>query len=301
MINYYRYLPVSEEDQKWGLSILNAGCTRITANQDYPYRQHPSDHYFTWNKGRVLDEYQLIYIAGGEGSFESTHTPETTVHPGTIIGLFPGEWHRFKPARQTGWDEYWVGFRGEVADNLVKQKFFEPETALLLIGYNAEILNLFTAIIDQTRAERPGYQPLAAGILLHLLGLVFSLNKQQSFDHSDGIKTKMEQAILLLRSSIDEDVTIQQIAEDLNVSYAWFRKWFKLYTGLAPHQYVIQLKIEKAKALLADSGNSIKGIAYRLRFEHPLYFSKLFKEKVGLSPENYRNAVTSGRSSAYKQ
>ena len=288
MINYFRYLPISEEDQHWGLSILNAGCTRITANADYPYRQHPDHHYFTWSNGRVLDEFQVIYIASGEGIFESASVAETAIQPGTVILLFPGEWHRFRPTKHTGWDEYWVGFKGEVAENLLRRKFFEISAALVTVGFSAEIVGLFSAIIDQTRAERPGYQPFGAGILLHLLGCIYSLNKQQSFDQSDGMPRKMEQAIMLLRSKIDEDVTIQDIAEELNVSYAWFRKWFKLYTGLAPQQYMIQLKMEKAKALLADSGNSIKGIAYQLRFEHPLYFSKLFKEKVGVSPEIYR-------------
>jgi AraC-like DNA-binding protein len=294
MINYYRYLPISEEDEHWGLSILNVGSTRIGAGQDYPYRQHPSDHYFTWKNGRILEEYQVIYIVGGEGSFESTHVPETAVYAGTVILLFPGEWHRFRPAKGTGWDEYWVGFKGEVADNLIKRHFFDPSSALLSIGFSAEIAGLFSAIIEQTQGERPGYQPFVSGMLLHLLGGVFSLNKQRSFEHTDEIKIKMEKAIMLLRGKIDEDISIHGIAEELNVSYAWFRKWFKLYTGLAPQQYVIQLKMEKAKALLADSGNSIKGIAYQLRFEHPLYFSKLFKEKVGVSPERYRKNFMTG-------
>jgi AraC-like DNA-binding protein len=290
MINYYRYLPISEEDQNWGLSILNAGCTRIKANEDYPYLHHPGHHYFTWSKGRVLDEYQVIYIIGGSGLFESTNVAETAVCPGTVILLFPGEWHRFKPDRQTGWDEYWVGFKGEVADNLFRRQFFTPASALLPIGFSSAIVDLFSSIIEQTRAERPGYQPFVSGMLMHLLGGVYSLNKRRCFDHADGVADKIEQAIALLRSKLDEDISIQEIAEELNVSYAWFRKWFKLYTGLAPQQYLIQLKMEKAKALLADPGNSIKGIAYQLRFEHPLYFSKLFKEKVGLSPELYRKS-----------
>lgn len=241
-----------------------------------------------------MDEYQIIYISGGEGSFQSSGVPERVVGAGTVLLLFPGEWHRFRPNRQTGWDEYWVGFTGEVADKLVLGKFFEPAGAVLPIGYSAEIVELFSGIIGQTRTERPGYQPFVSGMLLHLLGCVFSLNKQQSFRDADGIKNKMEQAMMLLRSKIDEAISIHEIAEELNVSYAWFRKWFKLYTGLAPLQYVIQLKMEKAKVLLADSGNSIKGIAYQLRFEHPLYFSKLFKEKVGVSPDLYRKTCCGG-------
>ena len=291
MVNYYRYLPVSKEDQHWGLSVLNAGCTRIHAGQEYPYRQHPGKYYFNWTSGRVLNEYQIIYIAGGEGSFQSTSVPETVVHAGSVLLLFPGEWHRFKPNSETGWDEYWVGFTGDVADNLIRRRFFEPAHAILSIGFSAEVVALFSDVIAQTRTERPGYQPFVSGMLLHLLGCAYSLHKQQCFSDADGFKTKMEQAIMLLRSRIDEGISVHEIADELNVSYAWFRKWFKLYTGMAPQQYVIQLKMEKAKVLLADAGNSIKGIAYQLRFEHPLYFSKLFKEKVGVSPERYRKRL----------
>jgi AraC-like DNA-binding protein len=288
MVNYYRYLPLSTEDQNWGLSILNVGSTRIKANQDYPYPQHPSHHYFTWSKGRVLDEYQVIYIINGEGKFESASVRETNVYPGTLILLFPGEWHRFKPSKKTGWDELWVGFKGEIAENLIRCKFFQSTRAVMTIGFSEEIVQLFSSIIDQTRTERPGYQPFISGMLLHLLGCAQSLSKQQRFDSEDEMKVKMDRAITLLRSRIDEHVSIQEIAGELNVSYAWFRKWFKLYTGLAPQQYLIQLKIEKAKVLLSDPGNSVKEIAYQLHFEFPLYFSKLFKDKVGLSPENYR-------------
>ncbi|HZX73643.1 MAG TPA: helix-turn-helix transcriptional regulator, partial [Cyclobacteriaceae bacterium] len=64
---------------------------------------------------------------------------------------------------------------------------------------------------------------------------------------------------------------------------------FKTYTGISPGQYLLQLKIERAKMLLADPTKSIKTISYELNFESMFYFSKLFKEKTGLSPENYRN------------
>jgi AraC-like DNA-binding protein len=81
---------------------------------------------------------------------------------------------------------------------------------------------------------------------------------------------------------------MENVAENLNVSYAWFRKTFKAYTGIAPQQYLIQLRIEKAKIYLADFSLSIKEIAIRLNFESISYFSRLFKEKAGVSPGVYR-------------
>ena len=67
-----------------------------------------------------------------------------------------------------------------------------------------------------------------------------------------------------------------------------FRKVFKKYTGMAPGLYLIQLQIEKSKELLYDRGKSIKEIAYELNFDNNFYFSKLFKDKTGLTPAQFR-------------
>lgn len=288
MLNYYRYLPLSEEDKEWGLSVLNAGCTSIKQNQLYPFKDHPSHHYFNWENGRILDEYQVVYITAGQGVFESASMRETKVKEGSIILLFPGEWHRYKPDTATGWDETWVGFKGTIAEAIFQKNFFSHEDAVLFIGQKEEIVALLSEIIDQTKKERPGYQPLISGAVLHVLGKIHAIRKQNEFQEVDNGHEIINKAIVLLRTRMDERIIMQNLASELQVSYAWFRKMFKLYTGMAPQQYLIQLKIEKAKLLLNDLNRSVKEIAYELNFEYPLNFSKLFKEKAGLSPNQYR-------------
>ena len=288
MTNYYKYLPLSEDDEKWGLSILNAGCTRIRPFEQYPYIHHPKHHYFNWDSGRMLNEYQVIYIAKGEGFFESKTMLRTKVKEGAVLFLFPGEWHRFKPDESTGWDEYWVGFQGEIAANLVRNGFLLCEDPLINIGIKEEIVGLMLEIIGHTKDEKAGYQPLISGMLLHLLGQVHSLAKQKQFGEENVVGIIVNKARILLRQKIDEDVVMEDIARELNVSYSWLRKMFKTYTGMAPGQYLIQLKIERAKMLLSDPSKSVKEIAYELHFESCFYFSKLFKEKTGLSPEIFR-------------
>jgi len=95
----------------------------------------------------------------------------------------------------------------------------------------------------------------------------------------------------MFRTNIDQDIDMEKLAKELGVSYAWFRKAFKAYTGIAPNQYLIQLKIEKAKMLLSSHSKSIKEIAFSLNFKSAFYFSKLFKEKVGMPPVLYRNNI----------
>ncbi len=288
MLNYYRYLPVSEEDKEWGLSVLNAGCTSIKQNQLYPSKDHPPHHYFDWENGRILDEFQVVYITAGKGVFESTSIGTTKVRDGSIILLFPGEWHRYKPDNVTGWDEYWVGFKGTIAAELFQRNFFSHEEPVLFIGLKEEIVALLSEIMEQTKRETPGYQPLVSGAILYMLGKIYAIHKQYKIQQEDNVHEIINKAIVLLRTRMDEQIIMQNVALELQVSYSWFRKMFKLYTGMAPQQYLIQLKIEKAKLLLNDLNKSIKEIAYELNFEYPLNFSKLFKEKVGLSPKQYR-------------
>lgn len=291
MINYYKYLPTSDEDENWGLHVLNAGCNRISKNEIYPAVQHPAHHYFNWNKGRVFDEYQVIYIAKGEGIFESASCKKSIIKEGTVLLLFPGEWHRFKPNVKTGWDEYWVGFKGPIMENLVRQHFFHQRKAVLPVGIHESMIHLMLEIIEKTKHEKTGYQPMVAGIVLHLLGQTHSCTKQNNFKPEDITESIIHKARIILRTNIDSDISIESVAKELNVSYAWLRKSFKAYSGIAPHQYLLQLKIEKAKILLADPSLQIKEIALLLNFKSPFYFSKLFGEKTGLSPDQFRKAM----------
>ena len=79
------------------------------------------------------------------------------------------------------------------------------------------------------------------------------------------------------------------VARHFNISYSTFRHIFKRYTGLAPADYFINLKIHRAKELLRSSNIPIKEIAYELHFESPEYFATLFKRRVGMSPSHFRS------------
>ncbi|TDQ08642.1 AraC family transcriptional regulator [Pedobacter metabolipauper] len=287
MIDYYKYLPVGKEDENWGLCVLNVGCTRVGSACGYPINAHPDDHNFRWQTGRVLSEYQIIYVTEGHGLFESDSFKQAEVKAGTIILLFPGERHRYRPSKETGWDEYWVGFKGKIMDDLVEKKFFKRENPCINLGFNEHTFNLFNSIIEKTKREDTGYQPQISGATLHLLGCIHSVEKEQSVQNEEK-QIIINKARLLFRSNITKVFSPEQAAQELMIGYSHFRKLFKTYTGISPGQFYIQLKIEKAKELLCDQKIPIKEIAYELQFDSYFYFSRLFKEKTGLTPSAFR-------------
>lgn len=60
-----KYLNISRNDEAWGLVVTTAGYQAVAAHSSYPQAQHPKSHIFDPGKGRVLKEYQLVYISRG--------------------------------------------------------------------------------------------------------------------------------------------------------------------------------------------------------------------------------------------
>lgn len=288
MENYQKYLPVSPSDTLWGLSVLNIGYNSIKKGASYPSKNHPLRHYFNWNKGRILDEYQIIYISKGKGYFESSSCVKTTINEGSIIFLFPGEWHRFKPETETGWNEFWLACKGNIIENMEHHEFISRTTPIIEIGISERIVHLFSEIIEKTKHEKMGYQFYITGIALHLCGIIQYKAKQFGQKTGNKTETLISRAQIMLREKMNQNIKIETVAQELNVSYSWFRKAFKNYTGISPKQYLLQLKIEKAKIMLSDNSKTIKEIAFELHFDNAAFFSKQFKQKTGRTPESFR-------------
>lgn len=285
-----KYLVINERDAQWGLAVSTVGYEEIIAGEEYPTHGHAEGYYFNVSKGRVLNEYQLLYITEGEGVFQSAHQSPVSIKAGDLFLLFPGEWHSYHPLPEKGWKSYWIGFKGTNIDNRIRQHFLSPEKPVFHVGYSAELVRLYKNAYKAALAEKPFYQQLLAGIVNLQVGLMYSLERSSMLNKNHDHMNMINRARLRIRESIESDVTIQQIAQEQGVSYSNFRKLFKEYTGISPALYQQDLKLQQAKELLTTTAMSIKEIAYQLNFESPDYFSSKFRSKTGLRPSEFRNA-----------
>ena len=291
-----RYLPVHDQNEIWSLVVKTAGFQSVPPNSIYPTPGHPHDYSFNFQNGRVLDEFQMIYITKGEGTFESASYKNTLIGEGTVFFLFPGEWHRFRPALLTGWDSYWVGFRGKFAENLVSNGYLSVNKPVVKLGSNEEIVSLYQRILEAGNEERAGYQQYISGIVIHLLGYVYYRTKDNHYEDKM-IVQKMDKARVLIREQINTDISPEAIAKELIMTYSWFRRLFKQYTGLAPAQYIDQLRLQRAKELLSGTSKSVKEIAVEMNHESVDYFSTQFKRQAKMTPTQYRKMCV-GKSSS---
>ncbi len=96
------------------------------------------------------------------------------------------------------------------------------------------------------------------------------------------------EAIDFINHHYESNITLDDVAKEINMSYHYFSKFFKDSTGKNFVDYLTDLRIEKSKELLKNPANSIKEICYRVGYSDPNYFSKIFKKIIGMTPTEYR-------------
>ena len=285
-----KYLLANERDALWGLTVSTVGYEEIAPGDAYPTRGHADGYYFNLHRGRELNEYQLLYLTEGSGTFHSATVKEAKLTEGDLFLLFPGEWHSYHPDPKTGWKSYWIGFKGRNMDDRVRSGFLSPVKPIYHVGFSDEIVHLYKEAYDSAVIEAAYSQQLMAGIVNHLIGMMYSLERNIQLSHNQSHVDMISRARLRIREALESDLTIQQVAEEMGVSYSNFRKLFKEYTGLSPATYQQDLRLQRAKELLSTTDLSIKEIAYKLNFESPDYFSAKFKAKTGRRPSELRPA-----------
>lgn len=287
---HVKYLVVNSLDKEWGLFVNSVGYQHIERGACYPPANHPMRYLFNTERGRMLDEYQLLYITRGKGCFESSHCARCKVNEGQMFLLFPGEWHTYCPDPSTGWDEYWIGFNGINMQNRVEAGFFGKDHPLYSVGLQEMIVSMYRQAIAVARRQDSGFQQLLASIVNYLIGYAYLIDKQASFGERRFV-TQINKAKLILSENISADISFEQLAKDLNMGYSSFRKLFKQYTGFSPNQYFLELKMQKIKEMLTNTEWDVMEIAYRMGFSDPNYFCTLFKKKTGMTPMKYRQAT----------
>lgn len=284
-----KYLVANERDALWGLTVSTVGYDELQPGEPYPTRGHAGGYYFDVNKGRTLNEYQMLYLVEGEGVFSSAHIKGQRIKSGDIFLLFPYEWHSYHPLPTSKWKSYWIGYKGRNMDDRVKFGFLSPEKPVYNVGYSAEIIHLYEAAMKTAKEEAAYSQQILAGIVNNLIGVMYSKERNIILNRDRAKVDLINKARLIIREEVESRITIQEIAEQLGMGYSNFRKLFKEFTGVSPALYQQELKLQKAKELLSTTDISIKEIAYQLNFDSPDYFSSKFKMKVGCKPSEYRD------------
>jgi AraC family transcriptional regulator len=101
-------------------------------------------------------------------------------------------------------------------------------------------------------------------------------------------RTQLQQAIDYIQIHLNRDLSLAELASVVNISPTYFASLFKQVMGIAPHQYVIQQRVERAKLMLSKTDLAIADIAIQVGFSSQSHLTQQFKRVTGLTPKQVR-------------
>ncbi|ACT93327.1 AraC family transcriptional regulator [Dyadobacter fermentans] len=251
----------------------------------YPKALH---HYYQRPNG--ISQAILLYCTDGQGWIELGGN-QLHVRAGEVI-LLPTELpHAYGADTQNPWSIYWMHIAGDHSDAAVAavmDRDGEPARAVH-VGFSDERNALFTHIASTLLKGYSASNLLQANLALpHYLSSFIAPEHFGAQKPSAGAGSPTEKAILYMQENLSNSLSLDNIARSVNLSVSFFSRRFKKDTGYAPIEYFNYLRIQKACQLLHFSTWRINEVASAIGIDDPFYFSRLFKQQMGLSPAHYR-------------
>ena len=255
---------------------------------DIGYFPRAAHHFRERKKG--AKEYILIYCTEGNGIIE-IYGQSLRIAPNTLYIIPPETPHKYEAVKKDPWTIYWMHFRGSQALQIYQKFCVKRIPVVKKIPFKKKRIELFENIIN---VLGKGYSMDNLEYINISLWQLFSSFLFQDYFGEVGESLPeadpVSSAIQFMQDNLENNISVNEIAQQFNYSSSHFFSIFKKRTGYSPIHYFNQLKIQKSCQHLSFSDVSVKELSYMLGFEDPFYFSRLFKKTMGLSPLQYRKA-----------
>lgn len=193
---------------------------------------------------------------------------------------FPGPRLRFHALENGDWHHRHIGFKGPLLERWRAAGLWleTPQRA----PQNADFAVQMDELIDWTaRGKRLERLRAINGLERLLLELA---QARETEAHAD------EWLEIVLARLDDQTLDFARLGRDLGLSDTALRRKFKLKTGISMQDYRLNQKIARARVLLSDSSMPLKEVAFQLGYSNEFFFSRQFKERVGVAPGTFRKS-----------
>lgn len=251
------------------------------------------------------DFIEIVIVLKGKGHF-IINEEEIAVSEGNVLILNPGTYHRSIPALPHTLTECYLAFTDVDFVNAPRNFFplFHDQKMLgkLPERVKKEVFQLCCSIDRESQSRNPGRYFMLKAYLVQVVCLLLRVDRQEEmadqhclvgYEFKSPNKTYVVQQIMkYMENHYREKISLDQIAENMYLSPFYISKLFKSETGDTPVNYLISLRMEKAKGLLDQNpALSIQEAAAAVGYEDAYHFSKLFKKYYGLSPLYYKARI----------
>jgi len=233
---------------------------------------------------RRLPVYAAVLVEVGRGTLVTAASGKQPVVAPSLFWLMPEVPHSYGPEEGTAWDERWILFSGSLADAFLATGQLDAAAPVIGLQGASDIPPLFGALHSEMLLRSPVGDAAAAATLHRIVtrAAVEVSTGLPAGDRSD------EELIADLRARAFQNLDLAAFASAFGISPATLRRKFLAATGLPPKAFQLRLRIDRAKELLATTGQSIEQVAQAVGFEDSFYFARLFQHRENCSPSEFR-------------
>lgn len=231
------------------------------------------------------EDHLLLYCVQGEARLE-LEDEQAAIRPGMLVVLPAGLAHTYQADAKQPWSLYWTHIGGRGVEDFLAPLLKGQPYALLMLGLQPALLADWRALLEM---RSPGFEPaalqLAAARLRQLLVHAAWLVRR---DNDPRSRLDVAAVQVFMQAHLTQPLTLAQLAEAAGMEKFHFAKTFKRLTGQAPLQHFLHLRMTRACEWLDGGEESVGEIAERLGYSDAPYFSRQFRQVIGMAPSAYR-------------
>ncbi|MDK0761907.1 AraC family transcriptional regulator [Clostridium perfringens] len=237
----------------------------------------------------VLKNAVIHYVTKGYGTFKF-NGKVYTLKQGDIFILLKGMQVEYVASIDDPWEYYWIGFSGSNANEYLNRTSI-TNSCVANCKENSKIPQIILNMCEISKTYNPSKSDDIL-LLKELYSLLYTLIEEfpKPFEYKDKeLHTYIQDALNFINSNYMHSITVQEIADYVNLSRSYLYKMFIKNLGISPQRYLINLRMYKATLLLKSTKLPIGEVASSVGYSDSLLFSKTFSKHFSMSPLNYRN------------
>ncbi|MFF4271591.1 helix-turn-helix domain-containing protein [Streptomyces sp. NPDC001536] len=229
---------------------------------------------------RTLDHHVAVVISTGGGWYEDPRGRRTTVTAPALLWLTPGVPHHYAPDPDTGWDEGFVDFTGPATATYTELGYIEPDRPVVPLTDATGPRAVIGRMARAARRDNPLLE-VETGAAVH--ELLVALRRARADLTPDG-----HQVLKALARDAFTPMSVADHAARHGMTLAELRTAVRRGAGCSPKDYLLGIRLGRAKELLAATELPVAAVARRVGYDDPAYFSRLFTRRVGTPPVRFR-------------
>ena len=234
--------------------------------------------------------YHILYITEGMGNV-TIDNKRIDLPAGSLVFYLPGQYREYDLYRNSRSKSYYIFFEGDACEEIVRELKLDARN-VYNVGPDMQLTSLFDNLVSEYSAKNDHYEYMCQS---YLLGILTSIARSASDEPR--VPTEYRQRIndvcRYMYENCERIESISSLAQICHLSESRFSHLFSSVMGTSPKNYLIRIRIEKAKELLANTENSIGRVSELVGLHDQNYFSRIFKRLTGISPTQYRENIAS--------